>query len=336
MGGCGAAILGCLGPRLRAEERAFFAETQPWGFILFARNLETPDQVRRLTQALRDAVGRDAPILIDQEGGRVQRLGAPHWRQWLPPLEQMSRGGADAMRAMFLRSRLIADELRALGIDVNCSPMADVADAGTHPFLKNRCYGMDAETVTRAARAVADGLMAGGVLPVMKHIPGHGRAAVDSHLDLPVVPEDAAALRARDFAPFAALADLPMAMTAHVVYSAFDATDPATTSAAMVRLIRDEIGFRGLLMTDDISMQALRGDLAERCGAARAAGCDLVLHCNGDLAEMRVVTEVAGALDGAALMRAAAALAARPGVLPIDIAAAEAELGALLDGRVHG
>jgi beta-N-acetylhexosaminidase len=336
MGRRGAAILGCLGPRLRPEEKAFFADAQPWGFILFARNMETPDQVRRLTAALREAVGYDAPILIDQEGGRVQRIGAPHWRQWLPPLDQLARGGADPMRAMYLRARLIADELRDLGIDVNCSPMADIAEPGTHPFLKNRCYGYDADTVTRAARAVAEGLMAGGVLPVMKHIPGHGRAFVDSHLDLPVVREDAETLRAVDFAPFRALADLPMAMSAHIVYSALDDAAPATTSGRMIRLIRTEIGFDGVLMTDDISMQALQGDLATRCAASLAAGCDLVLHCNGDLAEMRVVAEVCGDISGFAAARGQAALARRSAPQPIDIAAAEAELAVLLGGRVYG
>lgn len=331
-----AAILGCLGPRLRPEERAFFAETKPWGFILFARNLETPDQIRRLTAALRDAVGYDAPILIDQEGGRVQRIGPPHWRQWLPPLDQMALGGRDALRAMWLRARIIADELHALGIDVNCSPTCDIADDDTHAFLRNRCYGSDAATVTAAARAVADGLLAGGVLPVAKHTPGHGRAFVDSHRDLPVVGADTAALQSQDFAPFRALADLPMAMTAHIVYSALDARAPATTSAKVVGLIRDAIGFEGLLMTDDISMQALAGDLAARSRASIAAGCDVVLHCNGEMDEMQAVVGACGALTGAAADRAQAALAARRAPVAFDVAAAEAELAELLDGRVYG
>ncbi len=312
------------------------AEAQPWGFILFARNCQSPGQVRRLTGDLRDAVGREAPVLIDQEGGRVQRLGPPHWRQWLAPLDQMSGAGAGHARAMYLRSRIIADELGALGINVNCAPMADIADAGTHGFLRNRCYGSDVATVTEAARAVTDGLMDGGVLPVVKHMPGHGRAFVDSHLHLPRVDDPAERLRARDFAPFRALAGLPMAMTAHIVYSAFDAGAPATCSPAMIRLIRDEIGFAGLLMTDDISMQALAGDLRTRCRAARDAGCDLVLHCNGDLDEMRVAAEAAGELAGAGLRRADAALMARTAPRPIDIAGAQAELGALLQGKVNG
>lgn len=331
-----ALILGCQGPRLTPDERSFFAEAQPWGFILFARNCETPGQVRRLTGALRDAVGRDAPVMIDQEGGRVQRIGPPHWRQYLPPLDQCRAAGPDAPRAMYLRFRLIAAELADLGIDVNCAPMADIAEPETHPFLRNRCYGSEPAGVIACARAAADALFDGGLLPVMKHIPGHGRAHVDSHTTVPVVADDAAALRARDFAPFAALADLPMAMTAHVVYSAFDRNAPATTSTAMIRLIREELGFGGLLMTDDISMDALAGDLAARCRAALAAGCDMVLHCNGELGEMQIAAGIACALTGNSVNRAAAALAARRPVRSIDIAAAEAELEALLHGKVHG
>ena len=331
-----AAILGCDGPRLTPDERRFFAEAQPWGFILFARNILSPDQVLRLTDGLRDAVGRDAPVLIDQEGGRVQRMGPPHWRQWLPPLDQVDRAGADAARAMYLRYRIIADELRAVGIDVNCAPCCDIAEPGTHAVLRNRCYGTDPATVTDAARGVAEGLMDGGVLPVIKHMPGHGRALVDSHLSLPGVAEDAATLRDWDFAPFRALSSMPMAMTAHIVYAALDPDNPATTSPAVHRLLREDLGFTGLLMTDDISMQALRGDLAQRSAAAIAAGCDLVLHCNGHLDEMRQVVATAGALSSAGQLRAQAALAARRAPRPIDIAAAEAELETLLNGRVHG
>lgn len=336
MGATGATILGCLGPRLRPDERAFFAEAQPWGFILFARNFETPDQARRLTGSLRDAVGRDAPVLIDQEGGRVQRIGPPHWRQYLPPLDQTLAAGPEAARAMYLRFRLIAAELRDIGVNVNCAPMADIAEDATHPFLKNRCYGTNAETVTRLARAAAEGLSDGGVLSVMKHIPGHGRAFVDSHMDLPVVDDSAEALFARDFRPFRALVDLPMAMSAHIVYSAFDAVNPATCSPEMIRVIRQEIGFDGLLMTDDITMQAMQGSLADRCRAARAAGCDMTLHCNGDLAEMRQVAEASGALEGPSLRRADTALKARTAPQPIDIAATEDKLAALLRSRVHG
>ncbi|WP_172296246.1 glycoside hydrolase family 3 protein [Pseudoruegeria sp. HB172150] len=330
MAGLTSVILGCDGPRLTPEERRFFAEVQPWGFILFARNVQTPDQVKRLTDGLRDAVGRDAPILIDQEGGRVQRMGPPHWRQWLPPLDQMAIAGCNAARTMELRYRIIASELRNVGIDVNCGPTCDIAEDGTHPILKNRCYGTMPGPVTDAARAVIKGLRAGGVSPVMKHMPGHGRALVDSHLGLPVVTESAEALRAWDFAPFTALSDLPMAMTAHIVFTAFDPDQPATTSVIMQRVIREEIGFTGLLMTDDISMEALAGGLADRTAAAHAAGCDLVLHCSGRMAEMQEVVGASHTLSGVALLRAEAALAARPNPVPIDIAEAEAELEALL------
>ena len=222
-------------------------------------------------------------MLIDQEGGRVARLRAPDWREWAPALEECERLPDRVLRAraMYLRYRLIAGELRAAGIDVNCAPVLDVVRPETHAVIRNRCYGGDPGEVAAIGRAVAEGLLAGGVLPVMKHMPGQGRAALDSHLDLPEVTAGRAALAA-DFAPFRALADLPMAMTAHVVYAALDREAPATQSARMVRLIREEIGFGGLLMTDDLSMKALRGSFAERAQRALAAGCDMVLHCNGD------------------------------------------------------
>lgn len=330
-GAVGATILGCYGPRLRPDERAFFAQAQPWGFILFARNLETPDQARRLTDSLRDAVGRNVPILIDQEGGRVQRIGPPHWRQYLPPLDQVIAAGQNSERAMYLRFRLIAAELLDIGVDVNCAPMCDIAEDCTHAFLRNRCYGTDPESVTANARAAAQALMDGGVLPVMKHMPGHGRAFVDSHLTLPVVHDAAETLRNRDFAPFRALNHLPMAMTAHIVYTAFDAAHPATTSVVMNDMMRQELGFDGLMMSDDISMQALSGDLAERCRATLASGCDLTLHCSGDLDEMIEVVEASGTLQGKSLQRAEAALAARNTPQPLDIAAWEAELATLLE-----
>ncbi|MGD9865717.1 MAG: glycoside hydrolase family 3 N-terminal domain-containing protein, partial [Pseudodonghicola sp.] len=214
----GATILDAEGLRLSAEEAAFFRDANPYGFILFARNLDTPDQIRALCDDMRAAVGRDCPILIDQEGGRVQRLRPPLAREWLPPLDHVARAGEAAERAMVLRYRLIADELRGLGIDGDCAPMADLAFDSTHPFLKNRCYGSDPETVARLARAVADGLLAGGVLPVLKHIPGHGRATQDSHYDLPHVSADAEELDDTDFAAFRMLNDLPLGMTAHLVY----------------------------------------------------------------------------------------------------------------------
>ena len=333
--GRGAAIFGCAGPRLGPDEAAFFRDYDPFGFILFARNVETPDQVQRLTTALREAVGRDAPILIDQEGGRVQRLRGPIWRDWTPPLDFVQAAGPNAARAMALRYQLIALELAGVGIDANCAPVADLITAETHPFLKNRCYGSDVASVSAIARAVADGLLAGGCLPVVKHMPGHGRSHLDTHHDLPRVAASRAELTAQDFAPFKALADLPMAMTAHLVFTAYDDL-PATQSPTMIRAIREEIGFSGLLMTDDLNMQALAGDLGQRTTASMAAGCDLALHCNGDLAEMLAVAEAAGDMSPATLSRATAALAWRRPAADVDIATLEAELAGLMPDARHG
>jgi len=313
-----AVIFGCAGVRLTAAEKQFLYAAQPWGAILFARNIDTPEQVSALTAEWRDCLGRDLPILVDQEGGRVQRLGPPHWRAWPPALVQSAQS-RDPVRAMYLRGRLIAAELAALGINVNCAPLADIARADTHAILRNRCYGQTLDQVVALARAMADGLRDGGVLPVLKHMPGHGRATLDSHLALPVVTQDAATLRAQDFAAFAALSDLPLAMSAHIVFSAIDPAQPATTSPAMIRLIRDEIGFDGALMTDDLSMQALSGSLATRAQAALAAGCDLVLHCNGVLDEMQQLAEVCPALAGPALDRCAGALAGRHAPIAADL-----------------
>lgn len=331
----GATILDAAGLRLTAEEKAFFRQADPFGFILFARNIDTPDQVRALCAELREAVGREAIITIDQEGGRVQRLRAPLWREWLPALDHVTAAGENAAQAMYLRFRIIAAELHALGIDSNCAPLADLAGPETHPFLHNRCYGTDAASVAAMARACADGLLDGGVLPVLKHIPGHGRATADSHLDLPRVTASLDDLRASDFAPFAALADLPMAMTAHLVYAALD-EQPATLSPRVMQVIRDEIGYGGLVMTDDISMKALKGDLGQISRDALAAGCDVVLLCNGTLADRRAVAEASGLMSDAAQMRAERALAARRSPETVDIAALDAQLGALLDGRPHG
>ncbi len=311
----------------------FFDIAQPWGFILFARNIETPDQLRRLTHDLRSAVGRDAPILIDQEGGRVQRMRAPHWREWLPPLEQMDRlSGEAALRAMYLRYRIIAQELRDVGIDVNCAPLADVARDVTHPVLLNRLYGRDPKTVADAAQAVAQGLTDGGVVPVLKHLPGYGLGVVDSHEDLPRVDAPLEKLETIDFAAFRPLVDLPLGMTAHIVYEAIDPDLPATLSPTVIRLIRDDLGFKGLLMTDDLSMGALPGSIAARARGAIAAGCDLILHCNGKRAEMEDVLSEAGSMTDEALARGDAALALRERVQPLDIAAAEAEFERLLQG----
>lgn len=330
----GAAILDAEGLRLSAAERDFFRDANPFGFILFSRNLESPDQIRALCDDMRAAVGREAPILIDQEGGRVQRLRPPLARDWLPPLDHVRAAGAGAERALYLRYRLIADELRNLGIDGNCAPMADLAFPETHPFLYNRCYGTDPDRVAQRARTVSDALLAGGVLPVLKHIPGHGRAASDSHLELPYVAVSAELLEAEDFAPFRALADLPMAMTAHVVYAGLDAL-PATLSPTVIGVIRGRIGFGGLLMTDDISMKALTGRLGDIARASVAAGCDVVLHCNGSLAERIEVAETAGEMNDAAQARAEAALAARVAPDDIDIASYASQLEALMAGHVH-
>lgn len=327
----GAAIFGCAGPVLSPAEASFFRTADPWGFILFARNIESAAQVIRLTNDLRAAVGRDAAILIDQEGGRVQRLRPPLARDWLPPLDQVRASPRDrAAHGLYLRYRIIAAELRGLGIDANCAPVADIAGPGTHPFLRNRCLGETAAEVAAHARAVAEGLAGGGVVPVLKHAPGHGRAGTDSHKGLPRVTATRAELEATDFAPFAALADLPMAMTAHVVYPALDPDRPATLSPVVIDLLRHRIGLTGLLLTDDISMGALSGSVAARSAAARAAGCDIVLHCNGDAAEMAAVADAAGTLEGAAAARADAALAARHSPAPVDMAALEAEFRAIL------
>lgn len=306
----GAAIFGCAGPELTAREAAFFAEARPLGFILFDRNLREPGQIRALTARLREAAGHDAPVLIDQEGGRVARLRPPLARDWPPPRDHAA-GGESAIRD---RYATIGRELRDLGIDVNCVPCADVARPDTHPFLANRCLGDDPARVARLARAAAEGCLAGGVLPVVKHIPGHGAARADSHETVPVVDATLEELRRVDFAPFAALADMALAMTAHVVYRALDPARVATLSPDVIAVIRGEIGFDGLLMTDDIGMGALGGTPAERARAALAAGCDVVLHCNGELEEMQAVAQEAGALGGAARARAERALAHTPEV----------------------
>lgn len=327
----GATIFGCAGPVLDREEAAFFRDARPWGFILFARNIETPDQVRRLTASLREAVGWEAPILIDQEGGRVQRMGPPHWRQWLPPLDQVARAGGRAEEGLMLRAQVMATELRAVGIDVNCAPLADIAADDTHPFLRNRCLGTDPGQVARNARAMAEGFLSGGILPVIKHLPGHGRATLDSHKALPRVDATHADLSRTDFAAFDPLADLPLAMTGHILFSALDPDLPATLSPRVNAVIRNEIGFDGLLMTDDICMGALGGALGPRCAAALDAGCDVILHCNGELPEMVVVADVAGTLSPRATERAQRALDARRAPDAADPDALMAQLVELLE-----
>lgn len=329
-------ISGVLGTELSTAERDFIRAAGPWGFILFKRNVQSPAQVAALVQELRDAAGRaDAPVLIDQEGGRVQRLGPPHWPVY-PKGEMFGRlydiDSADGLTAARLSARLIADDLLQLGITVDCLPLADVPIAGADAVIGDRAYGTEPGKVARIARAVTDGLEQGGVLPVLKHIPGHGRATADTHFLLPTVDVSEAELEASDFAAFRPLADLPMAMTAHVVFSAIDPAHPATTSATMIeRVIRGSIGFQGLLMSDDVSMNALAGSIAERTRAIFAAGCDIVLHCNGKLDEMETVVAETPVLAGEALARANRALAARTAPVAFDRAAARAELDALIN-----
>jgi len=330
----GACILDATGHRLTRQEKALFREMNPFGFILFARNIDTVDQVRALCGDFRDAVGRRCFVTIDQEGGRVQRLRAPLGRNWLTPLDHVGRAGGNAQRAMYLRYRLIGHELHALGIDSNCAPMVDLVGAHTHAFLKNRCYGGDPQQVALIGRAVADGLLDSGVVPVIKHMPGHGRSTRDSHFDLPQVSADAQELDNTDFAPFRALNDLPMGMTAHQVFTAIDA-EPATLSPTVIRLIREKIGFDGLIMTDDISMKALTGSLGDIARAAIAAGCDLVLACNRSLGERTRVGEAVGEMGAAARDRGKAALAARNPPSELDIEAAEADLAHLMGGQVY-
>ena len=319
-------ITGLSGLNVSANERAFLREAQPWGLIIFKRNVNTPQQVTELTKSFRDAVGWAAPVLVDQEGGRVQRLGPPHWPIFPPGSRYgaiYDRDVASGLAAARLGGHLIAAELSVLGIDVDCLPLADVLAPGGDPVIGDRAYGTEPGKVAAIAGAIAQGLLAGGVLPVLKHLPGHGRASVDSHAKLPVVDTDRATLESTDFAAFRPLASLPLGMTAHVVFSAIDPVAPATTSVTMVReVIRGFIGFRGLLMSDDVSMKALSGTIAERSRAAFAAGCDVVLHCNGDLNEMSAVASQAPELKGAAAKRAEAALAQRKAPEEFDVEAA--------------
>lgn len=329
-------ITGLSGTALNTAERHFVQEANPWGLILFKRNVTTPDALRRLIGEFRAVVGRQAPVLIDQEGGRVQRLGPPHWQPYPPGAAYgaaFDRNRDAGLRAAWLGGRLIANDLAELGIDVDCAPVADVPAAGADPVIGDRAYGGDPAKVAVLAGAFANGLAAGGVLPVLKHLPGHGRATADSHQRLPIVAADRATLDATDFAAFRPLCGLPLGMTAHVVFTAIDPVAPATTSANIVKhVIRDSIGFTGLLMSDDISMGALSGSLSERARAAIAAGCDLVLHCNGVLPEMREIAAEAPALAGAAARRAGAALSARKPPEPLDVTASRAELAKLLHG----
>src|SRR3954463_679324 len=329
-------ITGVAGTELNAAEREFIRSQRPWGFILFKRNVETPAQVATLIKELRQELGQpEAPVLIDQEGGRVQRLCPPHWPVY-PAGAVFGKlydiDPALGITAARLSARLMAADLDDLGVTVDCLPLADIPVAGANAVIGDRAYGAEPGKVAAIARAVTEGLGQGGILPILKHIPGHGRATADTHLNLPVVDTPRAELERTDFAPFKSLADLPMAMTAHVVFSALDPAQPATTSATMInQVIRGVIGFQGLLMSDDVSMNALAGTIAERTRAIVNAGCDMILHCNGKLDEMREVARETPELTGDALARAKRALASRDQPQPLDRPAARAELDALIE-----
>ncbi|WGR92027.1 beta-N-acetylhexosaminidase [Bradyrhizobium sp. ISRA435] len=329
-------ITGISGLALNDAEREFIRAERPWGFILFKRNIKTPAQVSALVEEFREVVGAaDAPVLIDQEGGRVQRLGPPNWPAYPPGASFGALYDIDpklGLAAAWLSSRLIAADLADLGITVDCLPLADVPVAGADAVIGNRAYGTEPGKVAAIARAVTEGLEQGGVLPVLKHIPGHGRATADSHFRLPTVDIAKSELERTDFAAFQPLADLPIAMTAHVVFSALDPAHPATTSATIIeQVIRGLIGFQGLLMSDDVSMNALAGSIGERTRAIVSAGCDMVLHCNGNIDEMREVARETPELTGKALERANRALAARKPPELFDRRSAWAELDALLN-----
>lgn len=329
------AIYGCAGTGLSADERDFFRDVKPWGFILFARNISDSVQVKVLVAQLRETIGdTNAPVLIDQEGGRVARLKPPHWKTRPPAASFGALYAANpeaAREATYLNARLIAHDLTQLGINVDCLPVLDVPVPGAHGIIGDRAFAADPATIIALGRAQIEGLLDGGVLPVMKHIPGHGRAGADSHLALPRVDASIEELSASDFVTFRSLDQCPIAMTAHVVYESIDPQRPATTSPKVIRdVIRGEIGFEGLLMSDDLSMKALDGPLSVRAKAALFAGCDLALHCNGDMDEMRdVATEVKN-LEGAALKRSAQALSHLVAPSPFDPVAAEARLALLL------
>jgi beta-N-acetylhexosaminidase len=330
-----AAIVGIAGPVLGQDERRLFRKRDPWGFILFARNCAHPDQVRALVRDLRATVDRaDAPVLIDQEGGRVARLGPPHWPA-RPPARRLGeiaeRDPRAGIEAAWLHARLIAADLTPLGISVVCAPVLDLALPGQTRAIGDRALAPDPELVALLGQAMIDGFLAGGVLPVIKHLPGHGRARRDSHVDLPTVAAAAGEMACADWVPFRACRAAPFAMTAHVRYPALDPTRPATLSPTVIQgVIRGEIGFTGALLSDDLSMGALSGSLGERTAAARAAGCDLALHCNGDFAEMVEVLDAAGVLEGASAARAHAALACVHAPQAFDAAAGEARIADLL------
>ena len=329
-----AMILGCSGLSITPEERAFYAAERPWGFILFGRNIGEPQQIADLVASLRDSVGAEVPVLIDQEGGRVQRIRPPilpHYPSGQALGDIYRRDRETGLRAAWLVSRLHAFDLLRFGINIDCLPVLDVPIEGSSNVIGNRAYGGDPVTVTEMGRAAAEGLKAGGVLPVMKHMPGHGRGFADSHHELPVVSTSRAELEAHDFAPFMAMKDELMAMTCHVVFSDIDPTNPATTSKIVIdEIIRKHIGFKGLILSDDTSMNALAGTIGERAANIVAGGCDIVLHCNGVMAEMEQVVRNVPVLSGEGLARARAVEAAFGYNDGADEAAIRGEFNALL------
>jgi len=331
----GAFITGCAALSLNAQEVSFIERTNPWGLILFKRNVEKPSQIAALTSHFRQITGRpNAPVLIDQEGGRVQRMGPPLWRKY-PAASRYSilydRDPLKALKLARLVTRLMAKDLYDVGINVDCLPVLDVPQPGSHEIIGDRAYGVTPERVSVLARAAVTGLMEGGVLGIIKHIPGHGRAMADSHKELPRVDTAFQELLHGDFLPFAALADIPLAMTAHVVYSTIDPDRPATMSKPVISgLIRGQIGYDGLIMTDDLSMHALSGRFAERAHDAIAAGCDVTLHCNGNISEGEAVAEGSGRLSGQSLARAERALGCCQAPLAFNLQAAENGLQELL------
>jgi len=333
-----ALITGLSGHKLTLDEAGFLRRERPCGIILFARNCDSAPQIRALVGSVFEAIGTtQILVLIDQEGGRVQRLRPPLARLLPPAANYAALYQTDptrALQAAFDAARLVATELRGLSINCNCAPVLDVPVPGSHNIIGDRAYGTTTAQVAALAEAVARGHIAGGVVPVIKHIPGHGRATADSHLDLPVVTTSHAELSRTDFAPFRDLAHMPAAMTAHVVYAAIDPHAPATTSPRMIGdIIRREIGFDGFLMSDDLSMRALTGTILARASAAIAAGCDAALHCNGDLAEMESACEGVPILSGRAKDRFDATLAITTQQEPFDLVAALANLDLALTAK---
>ena len=331
-----AIIYGCEGLTLTAAEKAHYKKVNPWGFIIFKRNVDTPEQVAALTESFRAVVGRpDAPVLIDQEGGRVQRMGPPHWRSYPNGAtygKLWDHSPDRAREAAFLAARLMAEDLRNVGVTVDCLPVLDVPVEGAHDVIGNRAYARDPNIVASIGRSASLGLLAGGVLPVIKHMPGHGRAMADTHKSLPKVDVPLDELKRLDFAPFRRMADMPLGMTAHIVFSAIDPDRPATQSPVVFRdIIRGWIGFDGLVMSDDLSMNALGGDFTSRTAKILDAGCDMVLHCNGVLEEMKASAKGARAMTVAAQRRAKAALSLISGTpAQIDRGQAEKRLDELL------